>query len=270
MLHKTELEYDSNNHLSLDAYHDDTQPYLGLIIDIHGGGWFRGDKEKDADWATQLAQLGYEVLVPNYRLTPQVFYPEPLRDMDTLMTWITTSDFNQMPIGVVGSSAGGNMAVELAIRYGIPAVSLSGILDIDDWLLHHESVEAAPGDLNRFNQQASATINQAGSDDAFYKWFVLNYFNQQTDDLKAATPVHRITTSTGPLFLANSLAEFVPTSGVLNLADALTTAQVPFTLTMLPGSRHAKGYLDDVTTQINAFLATYLVDQRPKPRSATQ
>jgi acetyl esterase/lipase len=270
MLHKTELEYDANNHLFLDAYHDDAQPYLGLLIDIHGGGWFRGDKDKDADWATRLAQLGYEVLVPNYRLTPQVFYPEPLHDMDTLMTWIATSDFNQMPIGVVGSSAGGNMAVELAIRYGVPAVSLSGILDIDDWLAQHQAVEAASGDLERFNQQASAAINQTGSNDAFYKWFVLNYFNQRTDELRAATPVHRINATTGPLFLANSLAEFVPTSGVLKLADALTVAQVPFVLNVLSGNRHAKGYLDDIFPQITAFLATYLVDQRPKPRLATE
>ncbi len=43
------------------TYHDGTKPFLGLIIDIHGGGWFRGDKAKDEDWATRLADLGYMV-----------------------------------------------------------------------------------------------------------------------------------------------------------------------------------------------------------------
>lgn len=256
-----DIAYDENHHLTLDAYHDGSKPFLGLIIDIHGGGWFRGDKSKDADWATRLADLGYMVLVPNYRMTPAVYYPEPLADMASLMEWISRSAYNQMPIGVVGSSAGGNMAVEMAIRYGIPAVSLSGILDIDDWLAKHQDVVAAQGDTSGFNQQASATINQTGANDAFYKWFVMNYFNQRTDELTAATPVHRVTSQTGRMYLANSLNEFVPTSGILTMADALTKAGVPFELNMVPGTRHAKGYLDDVFNETVDFLKrTVLVE----------
>lgn len=256
---KKDIVYDENRHLTLDAYHEESKPYLGLIIDIHGGGWFRGDKSKDEDWATRLATLGYMVLVPNYRMTPDVYYPEPLSDMNSLMTWINRSEYNQMPIGVVGSSAGGNMAVEMAIRYGIPAVSLSGILDIDDWLAKHKDVVAAEGDTSGFNQQASSTINQNGANDAFYKWFVMNYFNQRTDELEAATPVHRVTEKTGPMYLANSLNEFVPTSGLLAMASALTDAQVPFELNMVPGTRHAKGYLDDVFNETVDFLQRHVL-----------
>lgn len=257
----TDIVYEPNHQLKLDAYHDPSKPFLGLIIDIHGGGWFRGDKTKDADWAERLASLGYQVLVPNYRLTPEVYYPEPLADMTSLMDWVLKSEFNQMPIGVVGSSAGGNMAVEMAIKYGIPAVSLSGILDIDDWLAHHQDVVASEGDTSGFNQTASASINQTGSNDAFYKWFVMNYFNQRTDELEQATPLHRINSKTGPLYLANSLDEFVPTSGALRVADALTEAKVPFELNFLTGSRHAKGYLDDVFDQTATFLQQHVLTE---------
>lgn len=259
----TDIEYDQNQHLKLDTYHEETRPYLGLIIDIHGGGWFRGDKSKDADWATRLAALGYMVLVPNYRLTPAAYYPEPLSDMASLFDWIARSDYNQMPIGVVGSSAGGNLAVELAIRYGVPAVSLSGILDIDDWLANHQDVVPDEGDTSHFNQQASATINQTGTNDAFYKWFVLNYFNQRTDELTAATPVHRVTSQTGQIYMANSLAEFVPTSGALAMASALTAAQVPYQLNFLAGHRHAKGYLDDVFDSTVDFLRRTVLVTHP-------
>ncbi|MFD1428745.1 alpha/beta hydrolase family protein [Lacticaseibacillus mingshuiensis] len=114
---------------------------------------------------------------------------------------------------------------------------------------------AKQGDTSLFNVTASAAINQSGSDDQFYKWFVTNYFAEQSiANYHAATPSTRVTAEAGPLFLANSLAEFVPSSGVLQMAGALTANQVPFTLRLLPGRRHAKGYLADVDADVVAFL----------------
>ncbi|WP_369403945.1 alpha/beta hydrolase family protein [Secundilactobacillus silagei] len=87
----------------------------------------------------------------------------------------------------------------------------------------------------------------------------MNYFNQRTDELTAATPVHRVTSETGPMYLANSLNEFVPTSGILSMADALTDVGVPFELNMVPGTRHAKGYLDDVYDETVDFLKHHVL-----------
>lgn len=254
---KTDVEYDPVNHQKTDIYYDgDAKEARGAIIDIHGGGWFRGDKAKDADSSKRLAALGYLVVTPAYRITPQAYYPAPLLDMDRLFNWLKQADlpFDHDRIGAFGSSAGGNMVVELAIKYGIPIVSLSGILDIDDWLAKHESVIAAEGDTSGFNSTASAKINQTGANDPFYKWFVTNYFNGRTDQYEAATPYHRVTDHTGSMYLANSLNEFVPTSGVLMMADTLTAHQIPYTTRMLSGSRHAKGYLDDVWDDLAAFF----------------
>lgn len=255
---QTDIVYDPRNQLTLDLYPALTPTPQGLIIDLHGGGWFRGDKAKDRDWATRLAAQGFVVVVPNYRLVPTAYYPAPLVDLAALMQWLRRGRWQDLPFGAVGSSAGGNLSVELAIQYGLPAVSLSGILDIDDWLSQHPQVVAAEGDTSQFNQLASAQINQTGANDAFYKWFIMNYFNQRTDQLTAATPVHRVTAQTGPLYLANSLHEFVPTSGVLTMAAALAQVKVPVEINLLPGSRHAKGYLDDVFAQSALFLKRYL------------
>ncbi|ANZ60072.1 esterase [Secundilactobacillus paracollinoides] len=258
LITKTDVVYDPEHELKTDLYYDDSKPARATIIDIHGGGWFRGDKGKDADWAERLVAGGYAAVVPNYRITPEAYYPAPLEDMATLVAWLKTQDLPQQT-AVVGSSAGGNMSVELAIQTGMPAVSLSGILDIDDWLEHHEDVVAAEGDTSSFNSTASAQINQDGHNDSFYKWFVTNYFNGETSEWQAATPVHRISDTTGPLFLANSLNEFVPTSGVLQVAQAMTYHQRPFELMMMiPGTRHAKGYLDDVFNQTMLFLDAHL------------
>lgn len=256
---KSELDvlYNSDEGLRTDVYYDaDLEDYAGAVIDIHGGGWFRGDKAKDADWAQRLAGEGYYVFVPNYRYAPAAHFPAPLNDMEALYYWLTTSDypFDHDHIGVVGSSAGGNMAVEMGIRYGVPVVSLSGILDIDHWLADHQDVVPQEGDTSQFNTTASSEINQTGANDAFYKWFVLNYFDDKTTEFESGTPYHRVSDKTGPMYLANSMNEFVPTSGVFQLAQTLVDHDIPVTTRFLTGTRHAKGYLDDVYDETVLFL----------------
>ncbi|WP_252893705.1 hypothetical protein [Lentilactobacillus senioris] len=48
---KLDVVYDDKNELALDYYWDPSITNKGVLIDIHGGGWFRGDKSKDSDWA---------------------------------------------------------------------------------------------------------------------------------------------------------------------------------------------------------------------------
>lgn len=257
IIKQIDVTYDPNHDLKADIYLPDEE-FKSMVIDIHGGGWFRGDKQKDADWAQRIAEHGYAVIVPNYRITPDGYYPAPLQDMDNLIQWIKEQDFAVDKFAAVGGSAGGNMAVELAIKYGMPAISLSGIIDIEDWLSQHQNVVAKEGDTSHFNQQASAQINQNGADDGFYKWFVVNYFNGKTDQYHEASPVFRVSDQTGPMYLANSLDEFVPTSGVLQMAQALTDHNVPFTVRMITGQQHAKGYLEEVFDDTINFLDRYL------------
>lgn len=253
---KTDLIYDEQFNMKTDVYYVDLDHLAGTIIDIHGGGWFRGDKAKDADWATSLAQAGYLVFVPNYRITPDYFYPAPLEDMDNLMEWLDASEYpvDRKHLAVVGSSAGGNMSVEMGIKYGIPIVSLSGIFDIEDWLNDHQDLVGHPDTTQDFTNTASAGINQTGADDGFYKWFIVNYFNNQTDQYHEATPYYHVTDQTGPMFLANSLEEFVPTSGVISMSKALSAHKIPHTTRMMTGTKHAKGYLDLVYDDVLSFI----------------
>lgn len=262
---KQDVTYDEKNNLKLDYYWDDGITMKGAIIDIHGGGWFRGDKAKDADWATRLVGEGYFVVVPNYRIVPQGYFPDPLADMDAVYNWLQDNaaefGFDKRKIGAVGSSAGGNMTVEMAIKYGIPVVSLSGILDIDSWLEAHKDVVAQQDSTQNFNG-ASSQINQNGANDPFYKWFIMNYFHESEDEQlwQQATPYHRVSAKTGPIFMANSLNEFVPTSGVTTMVETLNKFQVPSESHFITGSKHAKGYLDEVFDQSVIFLNQFVAN----------
>lgn len=250
--------YDAEHKLAVDVYLP-VDANGAAVIDLHGGGWFRGDKAKDADWATALAEAGYVVFVPNYRLAPNFHYPAPNDDLDTLLEWIRHSEFlfDRTRIGVVGSSAGGNLAIEMALRHGIPAVSWSGIIEIDDWLSAHESVVPAMDTKQNFNA-ASATIDQTGGDDTFYKWFVLNYTGDDAATIRDASLLHRVSASSGPMLLVNSMHELVPATGIGLLQKALYDVDVPSMTKLVTGTQHAKGYLAEAMPYTLDFLAQYL------------
>lgn len=134
------LIFDAEHQLGLDVYQDNTRRQAVLtrpaVILIHGGGWFCGDKSGEADIATWLAENGYLVIAPNYRLYRQAQYPGAYTDVFNVYRWLQNSslEFNHDRIGAYGYSAGGTMAVALSNSYGIPVVSLSGVYDIAGWM----------------------------------------------------------------------------------------------------------------------------------------
>ncbi|MFC6170109.1 alpha/beta hydrolase [Loigolactobacillus jiayinensis] len=239
--------------LTLDQYQPE-QAAKGLIIAIHGGGWFQGDKAKEADVSQWLAQQGYLVVTPNYRLAPTHLFPAPLQDMNALYDWLCQKE-PKLPIAAIGASSGGNLAVELALNYGIPAVSLSGILDISHWLSTHPLVVAKKV-ATTDPDQPSVAVNQTGTNDSFYKWFIENYL--AADQATAATPYLHVSSASGPMLLINSLAEFVPITGITRLSQRLAQVKVPVETMLLPGSQHGKGYLATVQADILLFLKRYL------------
>lgn len=256
-----DIVYDENNNLKLDVYQDpaNANQQRRAIIDLHGGGWWQGDKSKDSDWASDFVNQGYIVFVVNYRLAPQYLFPTAIDDVVTAYNWIKNSNyqFDHQKIGAIGMSAGGNLAVELAIRKGIPIASWSGIIDLDHWISTHPQVVASKKDAPNPNT-ASTNIDQSGQDDPYYKWFVLNYVGDNEQLLQEASPVHRVTKDAGPMFLANSLNELVPTSGVLKLQATLTEQMVPSVAKLIEGNRHGKKYMDDALQPTLDFFDEYL------------
>ena len=81
--------------------------------------------------------------------------------------------------------------------------------------------------------------------------------------LPEATTTTRVTADTGPVYLANSLAEFVPVSDPASLQQALAAVGVASRLQLIPGTRHAEGYLADALAGSLAFLAKALGASAP-------
>ena len=252
-----DVVYAPGKGLSADI-HFPLQPNGAAIVDIHGGGFFQGDKHKDADIAQAFAEAGYLVAVPNYRLAPAHLFPAAVDDVLEFVDWFKSSahEFDRSRLGVFGSSAGGNLAIELGLRLGLPIVSWSGIIEMDDWLDAHGQVTPHRNDLSE--HAASSTIDQSGADDPFYKWFLLNYFGGEDaaarQRARDASVLHRVTDHAGPMLLVNSLDEFVPRAGIMRLQQALAERGRTSIAQFIAGGRHAKGYQDDAMPVTLAFL----------------
>lgn len=195
--------------------------------------------------AERLAADDFLVIAPNYRLAPDYIFPAAMDDLLKVYDWLAASEYPvKGKITALGSSAGGNLSIELALQKGIPAASWSGINDLYDWVQRHPEVVPAMNQKPDFDKQASGKIDQDGKNDAFYKWFILNYVAQDLERLQQADPLSRVSNNSGPLFIANSLNELVPLSGVYKLQTALAEKGIPSETKLISGTIHGEGYAD--------------------------
>lgn len=58
----------------LDVYRPKSvEGALPVIVDIHGGGWYYGDKELNKYYCMSLVKYGFAVVNVSYRLAPGAF-----------------------------------------------------------------------------------------------------------------------------------------------------------------------------------------------------
>ena len=104
----------------LDVYRPATTPERApVILFLYGGGWTSGDRATYAFVGSALAARGYRTIIPDYRLFPEVGFPDFLDDAASAYRWTTTSTHrtcaSPRPVIVAGHSAGAYIAAMLAL-----------------------------------------------------------------------------------------------------------------------------------------------------------
>ena len=91
---------------------------LPVIVDIHGGGYFYGDKERYHYYCSELASYGFAVINFNYHLAPDWMFPKPLEDTALVFKWMNeNADEYRLDINnvfIVGDSAGAQLTSQYA------------------------------------------------------------------------------------------------------------------------------------------------------------
>lgn len=115
-----DLSYGSDPRHRLDLYvPKGPVNHRSVIVFVHGGSWDSGDKDQYLFVGQAFASLGYVTAIPNYRLFPQVQYPEFVDDIARAVVSLKQHLAQQAcadggSIVLVGHSAGAHTASLIA------------------------------------------------------------------------------------------------------------------------------------------------------------
>jgi acetyl esterase/lipase len=115
-----DVAYGPDPRQKLDVYRPEGDARLPVIVFFYGGSWKTGSKATYPFVAATLARRGHVVVVPDYRLYPQVQFPAFLQDCARATAWVQghLGQIGGDPgrVFLAGHSAGAYNAVMLALN----------------------------------------------------------------------------------------------------------------------------------------------------------
>ncbi len=217
-----------------------------MVVAIHGGGWFFGDRHELDQVSRDAAMHGYVIINGDYTLdAPR--YPRELDDVRAEIAWARThaGEWGGDPAKMAtwGDSAGANLAVTVATtgdHAGLQAaVGWSGPYSLTDL---PSGLTAASTDYQKL-----ASI----ADPAIYTG-CLPIFCPQV--YTAVSPAVSATPGAPPVYLANSQTELVPLAQQDQMVATLARLGVPHQAVVVPGTGHATAYQDQQTQPTLTWL----------------
>jgi acetyl esterase/lipase len=116
---RADIRYGDLPRQSLDVYVPAGARGRPTVVFWYGGTWTKGTKEQYRFVGAALANSGYVAILPDYRLYPQVRFPQFIDDGALAVKWVRdhASEFGGDPraIFLMGHSAGGHLAATLAL-----------------------------------------------------------------------------------------------------------------------------------------------------------
>jgi acetyl esterase/lipase len=116
-----DLKYGNESRQQLDIYTPLTPEHdrLPVIMFLYGGSWSRGNKETYMFLAEYLARRGYIIVIPDYRVYPEVKFPAFVEDGAAALAWVqqNIAGYGGDPdaIFLMGHSAGAHIAAMLTL-----------------------------------------------------------------------------------------------------------------------------------------------------------
>ena len=219
----------------LDIYTPASRPAVApppggwpLVVFFYGGSWNTGERADYGFVASALAARGVLTLVADYRLYPEVRYPEFLNDSALALAWGLTNaarlGANPKRVFVMGHSAGAYNAAMLALDPRWLAATGHTPTELAGWV-----GLAGPYDFFPTDNLAARPV-----------FFHPNYPAH-------AQPIEFPSANSPRSFLAAPVNDALvsPTRSTASLARGLESAGVPVTLKRYPRASH--------TTLIGAF-----------------
>ena len=101
-----DIAYGDDERQKLDIYQSSvSKPGAPIVVFIHGGSWDSGSKRMYKFVGEAFTSQGYTVVIPNYRLYPDVVYPQFINDTAAAIAF-TAKRYPEQGLVVMGHSAG--------------------------------------------------------------------------------------------------------------------------------------------------------------------
>lgn len=217
-----DVAYGEGPRRKLDVYAPKgAKAQVPVLVYFYGGGWSSGRRQDYSFAGKALASRGFLTIVPDYRLYPEVRYPDFLKDGAAAIRWAQdhAAEFGGDPnrIVLVGHSAGGYNAVMLALDQDF--IKAAGV--------RPESIKAAAGLAGPYN---FAPFSEPYSRNAF----------GQYPDPAATQPVNHVTSKSVPIWMGYGTEDTVVEAQNMETLDrVLTKNGVPHQATVYQGVDHA-------------------------------
>lgn len=201
----------------------------GTLLYLHGGGYIMGSPEARRKTAGHLAGVaGFSALVPRYRRGPEDPYPAALEDALAAYRWLLDQGHAAERIVIGGDSAGGGLAIAVALQLREDGGPLpAGLLTVSPWLdltCEREFYEA--------RQHADLAVTTAA-----LKMMAGNYLGDSDPTDPLVSPIYAELLGLPPIFVAVGGDEIL-LEDALRLAHSAALADVELTLRIDAGMQH--------------------------------
>ena len=225
------------------------------VIIIHGGGFNDGDKAKkrEINIGTNLALNGYVGMSINYKLRKkpgQVTWPQPVLDAKMAVQWLRANaerlQIDPDRIGAIGGSAGGNLAMMLALTRP------------------EDGLEPEGGPNAGLPTSVRCAVNLYGAVDLmnYHDMKMFNKTREEAPDLyKKASPLTYAHAGAPPILMIHGTADkVVKVSQSEALAAALNNVKAPNELIIIPDAPHTFDLesFTDLRPKVIGFFDKYL------------
>ncbi len=217
----SDIRYGEADRNFLDYYEPlDVASDAPLVVFFYGGGWRDGNRTEYEFVASALTRAGFRVVIPDYRLYPEVSFPTFMTDAAAAAGWAVkstgSSQAREAGVYLVGHSAGAHIAALLAT---------------DQKYLAQESISA---------NTLAGLVGLSGPYDflPIESGYLVEVFPE--DSRADSQPINFVTADTPPTLLIHGEDdELVEPGNTERFAAALRQAGVPVTIKLYPDTGHA-------------------------------